>query len=161
MLKLAERFSDHCLAIKSENLPQSPLLVACEVSACAEGKTFILALFSSPLPFLPHYFSFSRRLVRFILWWDMDIFSSMLLVACVASVFNRVIARKLEWKQKKTNLARKRLLRRLCCLCFLLFPLASFTESYLFLYCLKDLFTLYRLADKFVLDRQDGGCCKR
>ena len=103
MLKLAERFSGHCLAIKSENLPQSPLLVACEVSACAEGKTFILALFSSPLPFLPHYFSFARRLVRFILWWDMDIFSSMLLVACVASVFNRVIARKLEWKQKKNE----------------------------------------------------------
>ena len=101
MLKLAERFSGHCLAIKSENLPQSPLQVACEVSACAESKTFILALFSSPLPFLPHYFSFSRRLVRFILWWDMDIFSSMLLVACVASVSNRVIARKLEWKQKK------------------------------------------------------------
>ena len=100
MLKLAERFSGHCLAIKSENLPQSPLLVACAVWACAEGKTFILALFSSPLPFLPHYFSFSRRLVRFILWWDMDIFSSMLLVACVASVSNRVIARKLEWKQK-------------------------------------------------------------
>ena len=41
-----------------------------------------------------------------------------------------------------------------CCLCF--FPLASLTESYLFWYCLKDLFTLYRLADKFVLDRQDG-----
>ena len=123
MLKLAERFSGHCLTIKSENLPQSPLLVACEVSACAEGKTFILALFSSPLPFLPHYFSFPRRLVRFILWWERFLekrlgserngrwvleqarfswtFSApMLLVACVASVSNRVIARKLEWKQK-------------------------------------------------------------
>jgi len=70
MLKLVERFSGHCLAIKSENLPQNPLLVACEVSACAEGKTFIFALFSSPLPFLPHYFSFSRRLVRFIVVGD-------------------------------------------------------------------------------------------
>ena len=35
-------------------------------------------------------------------------------IACVASVSNRVIARKLERKQKKkTNLARKRLLLRL------------------------------------------------
>ena len=68
---------------------------------------------------------------------------------------------KVRVEAKKTNLARKRLLRRLCCLCFLPFPLASLTESYLFLYCLKDLFTLYRVADKFVLDRQDGGCRKR
>ena len=153
VLKLDERFSDHCRAIKSHNVPQSRLqvvnsaalwstkckILACVVRACAESKISIWFIDFYFSLFLPHFFSFAEDLVRFIL--VRKVFENALRILGLEE-------RKGRWvlEQDFKEIFRSMLHG------FSPFSSVSLIESCLFWYGLKDLFTLHKLADKVSLE---------